>query len=1052
MAKAKDMTATGSVRPGASSYDRLESRLVLLGWLHRLLGYGSTPEMLQDVKEAEEGFGADGRSHIYRRLASRRLPEKIKADLAEYDSNICAHLEAINAGRHEPVTLKNFQYMAVLYTEIFLDRYFNRRDELLSSLNEWVAKCNTKRPPSGRRHMQFTEIDLRKLAFWMATGSGKTLIMHFNYRQFLRYNKDPLDNILLITPNVGLSKQHLADLYDSNIPAARYRKNGGPETDRNTIQVIEITKPAAGKRGKGVSVPVDVFEGSNLIFVDEGHKGSGGQVWRSVRDTLGENGFTFEYSATFGQALAAAKDDELVTEYGKAIAFDYSYRHFYNDGYGKDFHIVNLQQETSEGQADMLLLANLLSFYEQQLIFAEHGEELRLYNLERPLLTFVGGSVNATYMKGGKIHSDVLTVVRFLHRLLADGKWATESIGRLLKGESGLKDADKKDIFRDRFPYLGGHQTNATIAYGGILRKVLHTESGGGLHLCDIRNGAGELGLRAAGSQSYFGLINIGDDNKFRKLVESDGVDITIEQDPITPGSLFASINNPDTTVEILIGAKKFMEGWNSWRVSAMGLLNIGRSEGSQIIQLFGRGVRLRGSSMSLKRSSALGKDHPQYLRQLETLNIFALRAKYMDQFRDDLEREGAAVHERVEIQLPIRLNREHLGRGLVVLRLPEGASFADEALLLKIDQAVKVLVNLSPKIDLLASSKDGIVDTSVVPSDGQSIPKDSLDLVDMPDIYAELLKRKEISGWHNMAITSDAPETILRSDRYLIVADSSVLDPQSFADMRLLQEAATAATIKYAERFYHVRQERWERNNLSYRMLDENHPNFQDYTVTILDDEERLVSDVQNLIKESDRIYGEESDILPNVHFDRHLYLPLLLAQGDKIKTHPPGLNKGEEEFVKDLRKYCIGERDGALGGKELFLLRNLDRGKGIGFFQNRGFYPDFILWVKSGDAQRIVFVEPHGMFYADAPECDEKVQLHSKMRDLTEKLGRRPGMVAVTLDSYIVSETPFEVLARRYGGIWDRRRFAEEHILFPERNAGYDYLAEIVRGSDPQ
>ena len=37
------------------------------------------------------------------------------------------------------------------------------------------------------------------------------------------------------------------------------------------------------------------------------------------------------------------------------------------------------------------------------------------------------------------------------------------------------------------------------------------------------------------------------------------------------------------------------MEGWNSWRVSNMGLLNIGRNEGSEIIQLFGRGVRLRG-------------------------------------------------------------------------------------------------------------------------------------------------------------------------------------------------------------------------------------------------------------------------------------------------------------------------------------------------------------------------------------------------------------------------------------------------------------------------
>ena len=36
----------------------------------------------------------------------------------------------------------------------------------------------------------------------MATGSGKTLIMHLNYLQFLHYGgAEELDNIILITPN-----------------------------------------------------------------------------------------------------------------------------------------------------------------------------------------------------------------------------------------------------------------------------------------------------------------------------------------------------------------------------------------------------------------------------------------------------------------------------------------------------------------------------------------------------------------------------------------------------------------------------------------------------------------------------------------------------------------------------------------------------------------------------------------------------------------------------------------------------------------------------------
>ena len=70
-------------------------------------------------------------------------------------------------------------------------------------------------------------------------------------------------------------------------------------------------------------------------------------------------------------------------------------------------------------------MANLLSFYEQQLVFAEQSAEIRPYNLSRPLWTFIGGSVNAVYQKNSAKRSDVLTVVRFLHRVLTDSDWAT---------------------------------------------------------------------------------------------------------------------------------------------------------------------------------------------------------------------------------------------------------------------------------------------------------------------------------------------------------------------------------------------------------------------------------------------------------------------------------------------------------------------------------------------------------------------------------------------------------------------------------------------------
>jgi hypothetical protein len=101
-------------------------------------------------------------------------------------------------------------------------------------------------------------------------------------------------------------------------------------------------------------------------------------------------------------------------------------------------------------------------------------------------------------------------------------------------------------------------------------------------------------------------VINVGDASKLIRLLRSQGIGGD-EKD--FGASEFQTINKPDTTINLLVGSKKFTEGWSSWRVSTMGLMNIGAGEGSQIIQLFGRGVRLKGHAMSLKRSNKLDEN-----------------------------------------------------------------------------------------------------------------------------------------------------------------------------------------------------------------------------------------------------------------------------------------------------------------------------------------------------------------------------------------------------------------------------------------------------------
>ena len=1048
---------------------KLEGRLVLHGWVTEMLGYKDTDDLLKSMRDCDEDM-VGNQTRFHERLLTRNSKLKLKPDdLEDYDDNIRAHVDSVNrATTAVPITLRYFQYLALLYTEIVLDWWANRPAELVSRLNEYAEGLESE-------PIRFTEADLTKLAFWMATGSGKTLIMNINVRQFLHYDQGNLDNIILVTPNEGLSDQHIREMQRFGTPCERFSPDSGGAMlgnagRRHTVKVTEITKLTENKKGSGVSVDVEEFEGRNLVLVDEGHKGSAAgldaskeKAWRKRRNLLSRGGFTFEYSATFGQALSASKNDDLTEEYGKAILFDYSYRYFYEDEYGKDFNILNLKNgQDSREKTDLLLLGNLLSFYEQRRYYARHEKELADYMVEPPLWVFVGSSVNAVYTQNKQKHSDVLTVVSFLHRFLREREWAQKAIEKVFKGDTGLVDSDDLDVFAGRFGYLRSEADSPSTVpvlaevYDSVLEEVFHARAGGGLHVATIRGSAGELGLKVAGANDYFGLVYIGDTTAFKNLLMAGAPEVVVEEDAFS-ASLFEGVNDRDSKINILIGARKFIEGWSSWRVSTMGLLNIGKTEGSQIIQLFGRGVRLKGKNFSMKRSSAevapgVANGHPSRLDLLETLGIFAVEANYMAQFREYLWREDIDPGGYVEMPLPIRREDEFLKKGLLVPQVPEGEKFADNCpLLLEIEDKITVKLDLSSKAQTTTMASEGLVQQQAKAGETRSISRKYLAMMDWPSIHLDLVEYKNTKGYKNLLIPKDAPSLVMHSERpvYELTSELSLVDPTDFAGLGRLRETVVSLLRKYVDRFYAVREQRWDSERLVLEELNGDHPNFADYVVRIGKSDAERIREVKDLIAEATKIYNEEVDALPNIHFDRHLFQPLLLDK-EKVESSPKGLNDSEIAFVEELRAYC--SRGGAGNGDaseatEIFLLRNESK-KGVGFYYTAGFYPDFILWVKNGDSQRIVFIEPHGMGREDAPDTNEKIRLYRRLQELSAKLGKDSQWKNISLDSYIVSPTSYNEMADKWSGNWKPEDFFEEHIVFEERLG--ERMPEILGGSE--
>ena len=101
--------------------------------------------------------------------------------------------------------------------------------------------------------------------------------------------------------------------------------------------------------------------------------------------------------------------------YARCILFDYSYKYFYNDGYGKEYRILNLEDDTDEAQRQPLsdrLPAGLLPATEA--LSPITAGEFRPFLLEQPLWIFVGGSVNAVRTQDGRKVSDVIDILLFL--------------------------------------------------------------------------------------------------------------------------------------------------------------------------------------------------------------------------------------------------------------------------------------------------------------------------------------------------------------------------------------------------------------------------------------------------------------------------------------------------------------------------------------------------------------------------------------------------------------------------------------------------------------
>ncbi|WP_150046945.1 DEAD/DEAH box helicase family protein [Methylomonas rhizoryzae] len=915
-----------------------------------------------------------------------------------YARRIQDWLRQYNSLLSRPFKLRYYQILALYFTEYVLSE---------------------KRAGKG-----FSE--QKALAYWMATGSGKTLLMHLNLLQYIDHigGGSAFDelHIILTTPGVNLIEQHQRELSETVRHLNRFYSNRIKLT-------CETTAALLNKEAGFFNLP-DNKRLFRLVLVDEGHIGlaGGGRevgAFKALRSQLlaPENSFLFEYSATY-HGIA----DKYVQEYQEQIVYDYNYYRFFKDGYGKDYAFQSLnddrfadtgQTEAGFFDATLSCLQDKLATYEQLTVnHARHSGELPFSGRfpHKPLLAYMGNTVEDPKNEG-KGRDEVSDIRKFV-------VWLAH-----------LSTADK--------------QRYAEAFNGQYLGQLTLTRSPG---IAD------EIWL-SFGDGDYWGLINVGNGDKFfndcaehPQLQDEHGqLHITLRKAAIVGSRYgFAGIDDLASPINVLVGSRKFSAGWNCYRVSLIGLINLGAAKGNMIIQIFGRGVRLQGLKEDGKRRNsehcldyqgllAAPDSADKQLRRLETLNVFSLNRSWLETFLQALNQDIPAISGPycVEVQpAVVRLGKKRLAKTF--------ADYQDKLLAFKVglsefDAPLQAVLNPAShewqwRYRDANGDIDGVLQPFAISLDYRSNPASAgvnvvHDLSHALAHYGGFMTpghlQRQLAVWSVQQrvqfyvgqandlqpLTLAVLLPLLAEVRYDRELDSRSLDVIE----RIAEEVQRDLLDKVFHKIRYVIDKRAYRYEAVKQAVGDEPGDFiERYTLTY---EFANQQDKQHFEAKA----GTRADIEQALQENRgayHIYEPLLgEADADLLKPHklqrigisPDKLNGGEKKFLRDILAYI--DLNFAHDQREFYLMRNVESLRSIGLYlegETRVFYPDFVLWIVNDKKNEttIVLFDPKGqtgiideaeLGISGKAALNEKVtvatgrHLAELARELTAKTGRK-------------------------------------------------------------
>ena len=823
---------------------------------------------------------------------------------------------------------------------------------------------------------------INRMSFWMATGSGKTLIivkLIDLLGRLIQINEIPKNDILFLAHRDDLLEQfknHVDEFnsfnYETKINLKSLkdyenvkRENALPFA-KNEITVFYYRSDLISDEQKEKIVNFKNYDNSGkwYILLDEAHKGdkedSKRQVFYSI---ISRNGFLFNFSATFTDPRDYA-----------TCAFNFNLSKFIEEGYGKHIYVSGSEVTAFRDKDDfskvekqkIVLKTLILHTYINKYFEKVRKEDKTLYH--RPLL---------------------LTLVNSVDTKEADLKLFFSELEKIAKNEirNELLEKAKEELAKEyeNNPQYEFENINVVvdkkilekIEYNDILKQVFNAKSPGNIEVLKIPGNKNEIIFKLQTSEKPFGLIKIGDISGWLKE-KLEGYEII---ESFENESIFKMINHDDSEINILMGSRAFYEGWDSNRPNIILFVNIGIGSDAKkfVLQSVGRGVRIepqknkRKRILNLYNAKEIKEEIFNKVRQnvlpLESLFVFGTNAENLKEIIKALKEEKQDR----DLGQEFIVNKDAEKLLLLIPVYKESDKiFAEEKEPQKYGIS-KVDFNLASAMFNYLGKKVSLVkyecDVKVIEKAGESFQDSE------KDKYFDYTESRSIG------------EPDLLVDR--ILGYFSVRDREFDKFKKLENEIIHFKRIKFrdGDKFNAILDAIKKVKNYDQKGSKEKEI---DAEFEKTKNKEKYKNELRQLeLKFQPEVKYEKLKIK---YVQNHYYIPLIISENEKVDYLNHIIDVDSEiRFIEQLEDYLQRE-DHVFKQFDWWMFSKLDQTLDevhIPYYNPKEnnmakFKPDFIFWMQKGNDYVILFVDPKGTEHTDGYR---KIDGYSKVFETKER-----------------------------------------------------------------